>query len=245
MFTLKNVFVIFAISTNCVFSKDLPEYLKNLTCSKSQKDFEDCFVRNGNKAIPLVVRGDPDYNIPKLNPMEISSVELISTPNLSVNLTNVKIRGLENMKLQKAKLLIEKSRYTHWLKGENIIVEGEYEANGQVMIMPIKGKGHFTTNLKNGIYEVTSITETYEKDGELHLKIVRSSIKYSFERITFNFENLFDGNKELGDKVNEFLNENWDILLVDFGPGISDTILKIYRSIFDAICLQIPMKYFF
>jgi hypothetical protein len=29
------------------------------------------------------------------------------------------------------------------------------------------------------------------------------------ELISFNFENLFDGNKELGDNTNQVLNDNW------------------------------------
>jgi uncharacterized protein with ParB-like and HNH nuclease domain len=29
------------------------------------------------------------------------------------------------------------------------------------------------------------------------------------ELISFNFENLFDGNKELGDNTNQVLSDNW------------------------------------
>ncbi|KAK9874607.1 hypothetical protein WA026_005438 [Henosepilachna vigintioctopunctata] len=243
--TSKKLCVFLLLSIVYVESKDLPKYLKDLRCSKSSKDLYDCFLKNGNIAIPLVAKGDPEYNIPKMNPMEIPFVQLISSPTLNINITKVKVHGLDKLKLVDIKLIIDKGLYTHIFKGESVVIEGEYTADGHILVMPVKGHGHFKMNLKNGVYKATNLLDTYEKDNEEWWKVRESKLDYAFDKIEFDLDNLFEGNKDLGATINKFLNENWDLLVVDFGPGIAKTISNLYKNIFDQFCAQIPAKNFF
>ncbi|KAK9874603.1 hypothetical protein WA026_005435 [Henosepilachna vigintioctopunctata] len=224
-------FYVFLIYLSSVFTRELPTYLKDKRCS-FKEDLEACFVKNGNLAIPLLAKGDPDFHIPKMNPMEISFIQLISTPTLGLNLTNVEIHGLDQARIERAKLNWKDNIFTIYLKSGNLTIEGDYVADGKVLVMPIKGNGRFKVFLKNGDFEAANIAEMLEIKGEKFFKLTDTRLNYKFERVEFQFDNLFDGNKELGDQVNKFLNENWDILLTDFGPGISATISSIIRDIF-------------
>ncbi|KAK9874604.1 hypothetical protein WA026_005436 [Henosepilachna vigintioctopunctata] len=225
-------------------SNELPDYLKDKRCSL-KKDFKDCFIKNGNLAIPLVVRGDPEYHIPKMNPMEISFIELISTPSLGLNLTNVKLYGLGEVRLEDLKFSWEENWWTLYLKSDNITIEGDYAVDGKVLIMPIKGNGRFNVLLKNGRFSASSNVRIVEMNGEKYFKPLNMSMEYKFDKVEFNFDNLFDGNKELGDQVNRFLNENWSPLLKDFGPGIASTIAAIIKDIFQKFSAKISLKGYF
>lgn len=55
-----------------------------------------------------------------------------------------------------------------------------------------------------------------------------------------HFDNLYNGNKELGDSTNAFLNENW----IDVFTGLRQVLLEafslIFQNILNAIFKKIP-----
>lgn len=61
----------------------------------------------------------------------------------------------------------------------------------------------------------------------------------------FYFENLFNGNKALGDNMNQFLNENWnDIFLEIKGPLIKG-FMKVFTAIIGNVFSGIPYNEMF
>ncbi|KAK9874597.1 hypothetical protein WA026_005431 [Henosepilachna vigintioctopunctata] len=219
----------------------IAQYIKDLRCSP-KKDFKNCFITNGNKIIPQIAKGLPELHVPKLNPLELPFLQLISTPTLNLNLSSLKIHGLEDMIIKDVRLLENFGGVSLKLGGKNMTVEGNYNIDGKVLILPIRGNGHFSIYLKNGIYSPTVTTELQEKNGKKHYKSTGSKLNYSLEKITFDLENLFDGNEQLGDEMNKFLNENWDVLAKDFGPGIANIVSALHRRIFDEFTSEIPIS---
>ncbi|XP_045479616.1 protein takeout-like [Harmonia axyridis] len=236
--------VYWILSSNYVLTKELPLVVRNLKCPIN-KDFDACVIENGNKAIPLVAKGDPEYGIPNMVPLKISFMNLIDTPNLHINLRNIEVHGLKKVKVIDYKSDFEKSLFFLSMKVDNITVVGNYEADGKISIMPLKGKGTFSMYLKNGIYNVRMSTKIIEKNGDKYFKLTECKIDYKFEKIVFHLDNLFEGNKELGDHVNNFLNENWEYIAADFGPAIERDISKIVSDIFIRITSVVPMKNIF
>jgi hypothetical protein len=62
------------------------------------------------------------------------------------------------------------------------------------------------------------------------------------ELISFSFENLFDGNKELGDNTNQVLNDNWKEVFDDVKNGYSEVfsqiLIKLYDNFFSKVSLE-------
>ncbi|XP_044756957.1 protein takeout-like [Coccinella septempunctata] len=224
--------------------KQLPKFMQDLRCPLTH-DFKPCFIEKGNAAIPLLAKGVPEYNIPKMDPAEIHHVQLVSDPSLSLNLTDLKIYGLENMKIIDIEVDLKRRMFRTTLSGENITVIGEYSVNGRILVLPIIAKGFFSTYLKNGIYIATKIDYIVEKNGEKYYNPVFDPMDYHLEKVVFHIEDLFGDNKELGEEVNKFLNNNWDILMIEFGPEIAKIISKIITDIFDNLASVVPVKYVF
>ncbi|KAK9874602.1 hypothetical protein WA026_005434 [Henosepilachna vigintioctopunctata] len=214
-------------------AKELPEFFQNYRCSLT-KDFRNCFIEKGNKVIPVIAKGDPELHIPKMIPLELKHLQLVETPTLNLHLSDIKIYGLDEMKIRDVRLFKNYGGFSAMLEGKNLTIEGQYSVNGKILVLPIKGNGPFSLYLKNGLYKAIVTAEAYEKNGKKYFRSTGDKLEYSVENITFDLDNLFDGNKQLGDEMNRFLNENWDLLLTDFGPGIAKIVSSMHRKMFDA-----------
>lgn len=65
---------------------------------------------------------------------------------------------------------------------------------------------------------------------------------YYFEnnsRLYLRFENLFNGDKALGENMNLFINENWMDILGELKPGITEAFSQILGNLIDAIFKKI------
>lgn len=55
-----------------------------------------------------------------------------------------------------------------------------------------------------------------------------------------NLANLFNGNKELSDTTNAFLNENWQIIFQELKPAIRQTFMDILTTLINSILDKLP-----
>lgn len=81
-----------------------------------------------------------------------------------------------------------------------------------------------------------------EKNGKQHLQIPPNKFKLVFEtsRMYLQLENLFNGNKALGDNMNLFLNENWQIILEELKPAVRETLAQILSGVMNAVFDKLP-----
>lgn len=75
-----------------------------------------------------------------------------------------------------------------------------------------------------------------ERNGESYMKPINFEVDAKPARAVFYFENLFNGDKALGDNMNLFLNENWkvifDELKSDFQRGLGNKFREVMTKIF-------------
>lgn len=55
-----------------------------------------------------------------------------------------------------------------------------------------------------------------------------------------HFENLYKGDKLLGDTTNKFLNENWEDILGELKPVLADAMGKICHGIMGPVFDKFP-----
>lgn len=55
-----------------------------------------------------------------------------------------------------------------------------------------------------------------------------------------NFENLFNGDKLLGDTTNLFLNENWEDVINELKPALRDAIGAIAGNVIRSVFSKFP-----
>ncbi|KAH0816785.1 hypothetical protein GEV33_006006 [Tenebrio molitor] len=92
-----------------------------------------------------------------------------------------------------------------------------YDFNGNVLMLPITGKGPGKTEIVKPKFSLEFNLEEYDKDGQKHLKVKGQKFHWEAELLKFNFENLFGGDKALSDNINKVMNENWQPVFEDVG----------------------------
>lgn len=63
--------------------------------------------------------------------------------------------------------------------------------------------------------------------------------------VLFNFENLFNGDKALGDTMNAFLNENWKLLYDELRHDIQWGLAENFQEFVAKIFAKYPYAKFF
>lgn len=76
-------------------------------------------------------------------------------------------------------------------------------------------------------------------------KIDTNTCKFPIFRLYMDFENLFNGDKVLGDTTNQFLNENWQDILNELKPVLKDVVSGISQNIIKAVFDKFPYQNIF
>lgn len=78
-------------------------------------------------------------------------------------------------------------------------------------------------------------SQNLRSQGEHYMKLDKNKLLISFIshvfRMYFDFENLFNGNRALGENMNKFMNENWS----DIFQELQKPIIKSFANVFNAI----------
>lgn len=66
----------------------------------------------------------------------------------------------------------------------------------------------------------------YMKDGQEYVKADKADAAVKIVKMTMNFQNLFNGDKVLGDLGNSLINQNIDLFLRDIVPSLQRSLGK-------------------
>lgn len=97
-------------------------------------------------------------------------------------------------------------------------------------------------NAENVDIKIKFQPKIIERDGSRFLNIPVNKFKLAFDtqRLYVNLANLFNGNKELSDTTNAFLNENWQIIFQELKPAIRQTFMDILTTLINSILDKLP-----
>lgn len=80
------------------------------------------------------------------------------------------------------------------------------------------------------------------KKGKGYIQTEKFQLEFDTTRMQINLENLFNGDKALGDNMNQFLNENWRDILNELKPAITFAVEEILKGIINRIFSKIPYE---
>ncbi|GLV41783.1 uncharacterized protein CBL_12072 [Carabus blaptoides fortunei] len=237
-----SVVTIVLVLSAIVDAGKLPAYIQ--PCSRSDPNIGECAKRNGQLALPTLVKGDKTYKIPSLSPLKIPLISFEASDSLKINIRDCEITGLEDTVIQSANMDINNRRFTFVVHIPRANLIGEYDINGRILILPIQGKGPANITFVDGTYTYDVDYKIIEKKGVKYIEIDKSSIAYETKRSYYHLDNLFNGDGVLGEQMNKFLDENWREVSKDIGPALSETISQIITTILSSILARVPYDEF-
>ncbi|EDV49094.1 protein takeout [Drosophila erecta] len=214
----------------------LPSFLK--VCHRNAPDLDTC-VRESYEALrPRLMEGIPELYIPAMEPLVVPQVKMDQDSGaiyLHSVYRNVKVTGISKHTVNELRLEPSKLKFIVSLTFPKLHMESDYSIKGKIMMMPLLGDGHCKVDLVNITMRTELIGQEYKKNGANFLKINTVTVKYELSDVHIHLDNLFNGDKALGDRMNEFLNENWKALADEVRPLMTKALVDILRASVDKL----------
>jgi len=192
-----------------------------------------CILRVANQFVQNNGRkGHPGINMIAIDPLHIPQMQIKqggeSPVNIELKFTDVDLIGLSSCQLTKITGFQRDlaGKYSLTVKGPALYLVGPYKISGRVLVLPIQGVGKSNITLVDPEITMTFDGKSIKRNNNEHLGIENAKLTFKVSKLVFDFENLYNGDKVLGESTNQFLNENWN-----------DIFREIKANIFDAFTL--------
>jgi Haemolymph juvenile hormone binding protein (JHBP) len=196
-------------------------------------------------------KGISTLNVPAIEPMKIDLIEVeqegaTSAFNLKSSFRNAEIHGLSYSKVLRTSAKFKKFNMKAECFTQRMDFVGEYKMNGQILVLPIHGEGHANVSM-HLLTTRHEIVGDYLKrdDGNTYINITTYKIKFKPKWVTFQFDNLFNGDKVLSGTMNKFMNDNWQLVFDGLISGYEINFGKKFKDVANALFHKVPFEVIF
>jgi len=195
-----------------------------------------CIKESTNVILSKFYGGEPRVALAQIDPLKIQKMQIKqggdNPVNIDLTFNNVELHGLRNFQCTSVKGFGENpnGQYELRFKGPAFVLKGPYTINGRILVLPIQGNGVSNFTLEHPELHVKFTGKTRTKNGKVHLYTDDLRMTFKIHRMQAHFSNLFNGNKELGDTTNQFLNANWQDIFNEIKGSIFDAFSLITQS---------------
>lgn len=218
-------------------------------CKPNDPSTNTCLKKGLQDVIPTLVNGRPNLGVPPIDPLRITELKIEQgTGPVSINLTfyNLDIRGIgsafiTDLKADWHKYQINVEGYIR----EPVNLIGRYKVNGKVLVLPIQGDGNCNLTLKDVKVKIIVSGKELKKDGKTYMQVEKLKFTFDTTRLYIKLENLFNGDKALGDNMNIFLNENWSDILKELKPAFEEAFGQSFKMIASNVFHKVSLDQIF
>ncbi|KAL1488285.1 hypothetical protein ABEB36_015235 [Hypothenemus hampei] len=237
---MRSLFIVVFFGSNAFASGN-----EFITCHVKSDNFQDCLNKAIEDGIKQLKNGSSYYNLAPLDPHSIPSMTVGSGSgivHLEQNYEDIVVYGLTDLSVSNAQMNFETLILKYNTMCYNLTQTSYYDIKGKLMLLPVHGRGSCMLTLKNVLVDHELEFQLMEK-SYYHPKSYK--LKLHPEHAAYHFENLFDGNKILGDNVNNVINQEWKAVFEDVGLGYEKAWAQVFLQYAIAIFQKIPANKFF
>ncbi|ALC47748.1 CG2016 [Drosophila busckii] len=214
----------------------IPDFVK--ICYRDSPDINTCARESFNTLKPRLMKGIPELFIPPMEPLVVPEIKMDQDSGaiyLHSIYKNMKITGMSKHTLNDLTITPSNLKFMVSMTFPKLHLESQYSIKGKIMMMPLMGDGHCTIDISNLSMKTELFGQEYQKNGATYLKIKDIKVKYELSTVHMHLDNLFNGDKALGDRMNTFLNENWKSLAEEVRPLMTKALIDILRASIDKL----------
>ncbi|KAK4877883.1 hypothetical protein RN001_010389 [Aquatica leii] len=209
-----------------------------------------CFANSGKLPSDIKVCKHSDPNLNECFKDAIPSLSIdAGSESMKVvqNYKNMKIYDLTNSVINSAKLEHDGDNIYAEFQVTIPLVRGEsdYTVDGKILMLPIKGEGQCTMVFKDSKATLKMNGTKFNKNGKSYLNVSEFKVNFEPKVAEFNFDNLFNGDKKLGDAMNTLINENWRGLFEEVKEGYEETFGQLFKQTTNSIFTKISVDELF
>uniref|UniRef100_W8CD27 Protein takeout n=1 Tax=Ceratitis capitata TaxID=7213 RepID=W8CD27_CERCA len=174
-----------------------------------------CIIENINKVFAEKNQGDESFGLTKLEPFKMDDIIIKQDPAnpvaIYLGLLRPVVYGVKNVRALKVKGFgkTPEGRHEILLETPYLSLLSDYKIDGKVLILPVKGEGKSNITLVQPLIKISIDATSRNENGNTFMDIKSLRVECKPKRLAMQFDNLFNGDKVLGENVNSFLNDNW------------------------------------
>ncbi|GFG32729.1 hypothetical protein Cfor_03347 [Coptotermes formosanus] len=207
-----------------------PSFLK--VCHRSDPKLDECVMASVEGLRSHLVTGIPELRIPSCEPLEIKQL-VLNQGHGAVSLTStykdIKVYGPTGFRLDAIRIDLDKKRVHIQLWLPALRMTSHYKITGRILILPITGSGYSEGNYTDINATCSLQGEHIDINGRTHFSVKYFDVKFSVGDAQLFLGDLFNGDKDLGDAMNLFLNRNWRNVAVDLQPLLEAQIGELLK----------------
>ncbi|KAK5637948.1 hypothetical protein RI129_012243 [Pyrocoelia pectoralis] len=219
-------------------------------CDRTDPNFNSCMREALEAAILRLSNGDKSLAIPPLEPIHIPHAVLkegTGAVHVVQKFTNLNIHKLTASKITGISSTLAKNKISLSVNvtSPEYLLEADYDFDGRLLVFPVVGVGKSKVNLYDVNTKWTLLGEYIMKNGQQYLDLKIFDVKLAPGKVSYKFENLFNGNTELSNQIHVVLNENWKAVFDDVKEGYEDLIATVGKAYANQLFSKIPVKNIF
>ncbi|KAJ1528364.1 hypothetical protein ONE63_006783 [Megalurothrips usitatus] len=222
--------------------RPLPSFLR--TCNRHDPNIDECVKEAVELLRPHLAEGVPELGIPSCEPLIIPEV-VVDQGSGAVTVTsiyrNVRVFGPSKFELRNIQVDFNKNRVRVKLFLPELSMDSDYYLQGRILMLPIQGHGHSSGNYSNIEAVATMTGQRVIRDGREYLDVKEFLVNFQIGHASVHLGNLFDGDEELGETMNRFLNDNWQSVAREVQPILEDTIAELFKTFANKIYHMYPL----
>ncbi|KAK3912598.1 Protein takeout [Frankliniella fusca] len=222
--------------------RPLPSFLK--ICKRHDPNLNECIKEAVEQLRPHLTEGILELGIPSCEPLLIPEV-VVNQGSGAVTVTsvyrNLRVYGPSQFVLKNIKVDLEKNRVRVRLFLPKLSMDSDYFLQGRILMLPIQGHGHSSGNYTNIEATATMTGQRVIRGGREYMDVKEFLVDFQIGHASVHLGNLFDGDQELGEIMNKFLNENWRSVAREVQPILEDTIAELFKTFANKIYHMYPL----
>lgn len=192
--------------------------------------------------------GIPELNVPSLDPLFVPEIKITQSGGIQIAAAfrNISITGATKFRLRSVRADVESDKFRMKIWFPALVMKASYELRGQLLMMPINGNGLCSGNFSDIDGVLSMKMKRVEKSGEKHYKVEFMQIEFNIGAAKVQLDNLFEnGDEELSNSMNQFINENWRMVTAELRPTLERTISGIFLEVADKFFDAYPINKLF
>ncbi|XP_050456576.1 circadian clock-controlled protein daywake-like [Cataglyphis hispanica] len=226
-------FVLFAMWIRTSVS-ELPPGVTSCPRTDNLAEYNKCILKQLQALTPLLVKGVPSLKLPALDPLFLPSLTIdrnLDSLKIKANMSQIRVYGGTNYVVRDLKANPNDLTVSIKVLMPHIHVNGEYDVQGRLLLLPLSGLGNFKGNFTDTEAQVNAQgKEITDKDGVQRIEIDKFVTKVR----------VGDGNIKLkappvhtlaAEAAATFFNSNPRLVLDIASPIIEDTAATVSKAL--------------
>ncbi|XP_066907545.1 circadian clock-controlled protein daywake [Halyomorpha halys] len=242
---MEHIWTLIIFSAALAHSTHLPDYVE--VCKRTDPNLQTCIQKSIENLRPRLIEGMPEMKVPPIEPLIIDEPIANEGTGLKVVTKNLKAWGGSNYTLKNLDIDPLKPKFNFHLNIPHLKVEGVFDVDGKIIMIPVKGNGEITADVYDVDSEVSMKSELVNKDGDQFLSFYGLDLnKLKIGKGKIHIDNMFGrDDKLIGDVISSAINLNFNYFVQELKPTIVSTLTQFAVKSANNIVRDVPLSELF